>query len=111
MFIIRPRRLLGCALAAVATYLPLASAFAVQTPDSEYEAVAEEFIKGYFAARPLLGTAIGLHEYDGKITDYSRLALDAELSRLKRFDDTKSSSVKRWRSTSATRLSTPARPT
>lgn len=87
MFIIRPRRLLGCALAAVATYLPLASAFAVQTPDSEYEAVAEEFIKGYFAARPLLGTAIGLHEYDGKITDYSRLALDAELSRLKRFDD------------------------
>jgi uncharacterized protein (DUF885 family) len=74
-------------LAAVATYLPLASAFAVQTPDSEYEAVAEEFIKGYFAARPLLGTAIGLHEYDGKITDYSRLALDAELSRLKRFDD------------------------
>src|SRR5258708_33331533 len=60
---------------------------AVQTPDSEYEAIAEEFIKGYFAARPLLGTAIGLHEYDGKITDYSRLALDAELSRLKRFDD------------------------
>ncbi|HUE50542.1 MAG TPA: DUF885 domain-containing protein [Candidatus Dormibacteraeota bacterium] len=59
----------------------------MQTPDSEYEAVAEEFIKGYFAARPLLGTAIGLHEYDGKITDYNRLALDAELSRLKRFDD------------------------
>src|SRR5438270_3533577 len=60
---------------------------AAQTPDSEYQTIAEEFIKGYFAARPLLGTAIGLHEYDGKITDYSRLALDAELSRLKRFDD------------------------
>src|SRR5437016_12715244 len=30
---------------------------------------------------------MGLHEYDGKITDYSRLALDAELSRLKRFED------------------------
>src|SRR5437899_5116557 len=80
-------RLLGCALAAVATYLPLASAFAVQTPDQEYEAVAEEFIKGYFAARPLQGTTLGLHEYDGKINDYSRLALDAELSRLKRFED------------------------
>jgi len=65
----------------------LANAVALQTPDSEYEAVAEEFIKGYFAARPLLGTAMGLHEYDGKITDYSRLALDAELSRLKRFED------------------------
>jgi uncharacterized protein (DUF885 family) len=64
-----------------------AAVFAAQTPDSEYEAVAEEYIKGYFAARPLQGTAIGLHEYDGKITDYSRLALDAELSRLRRFDD------------------------
>src|SRR5881275_3373311 len=67
--------------------LPWASSFAAQTADAEYEAIAEEFIKGYFAARPLQGTAIGLHEYDGKITDYSRLALDAELSRLKRFDD------------------------
>src|SRR3989440_7805257 len=65
----------------------LTSALALQTPDSEYEAIAEEFIKGFFAARPLLGTAVGLHEYDGKITDYSRLALDAELSRLKRFED------------------------
>ena len=61
--------------------------FAVQTPDSEYESVAEEYIKGFLAARPLLGTSLGFHEYDGKIADYSRLALDAELSRLKRFDD------------------------
>ena len=67
--------------------LPFTSALALQTPDSEYEAIAEEFIKGYFAARPLQGTAMGLHEYDGKITDYSRLALDAELFRLKKFDD------------------------
>ena len=49
--------------------------------------MAEEYIKGYLAAHPLEGTALGLHEYDGKITDYSRLALDAELSRLRRFDD------------------------
>ncbi len=87
MWIVRPRRLLACVFVAVVTSLPLANAVALQTPDSEYEAVAEEFIKGYFAARPLLGTAMGLHEYDGKITDYSRLALDAELSRLKRFED------------------------
>ncbi len=63
------------------------SAFALQTPDQEYEAIAEEFIKGYFVARPLLGTAVGMHEYDGKISDYSHLALDAEVSRLKRFED------------------------
>jgi uncharacterized protein (DUF885 family) len=61
--------------------------FAVETEDGEYEAVAEEYIKGYLGAHPLEGTALGLHEYDGKITDYSRLALDAELSRLRRFDD------------------------
>jgi uncharacterized protein (DUF885 family) len=61
--------------------------FAAETEDGEYEAVAEEYIKGYLGAHPLEGTALGLHEYDGKITDYSRLALDAELSRLRRFDD------------------------
>jgi uncharacterized protein (DUF885 family) len=61
--------------------------FAAQAEDAEYEAVAEEYIKTYLAAHPLEGTALGLHEYDGKITDYSRLALDAELSRLRRFDD------------------------
>ncbi len=61
--------------------------FAAETENGEYEAVAEEYIKGYLGAHPLEGTALGLHEYDGKITDYSRLALDAELSRLRRFDD------------------------
>ena len=67
--------------------LPCRNSFAAQTADAEYEAVAEEYIKGYFAAHPLEGTALGWHEYDGKISDYSRLALDAELSRLRRFDD------------------------
>jgi uncharacterized protein (DUF885 family) len=71
----------------IALFLPGASSYAAQTADADYEAVAEEYIKGYLAARPLQGTALGLHEYDGKITDYSRLALDAELSRLRRFDD------------------------
>jgi uncharacterized protein (DUF885 family) len=75
------------AFLAIALCSSCASNLAAETPDAEYEAVAEEYIKGYFAARPLEGTALGLHEYDGKITDYSRLALDAELSRLRRFDD------------------------
>lgn len=61
--------------------------FAAPTQDAEYEGVAEEYVKTYLAAHPLQGTALGLHEYDGKINDYSRLALDAELSRLRRFDD------------------------
>jgi uncharacterized protein (DUF885 family) len=85
----RPVLIKPCALifSLIALSLPCRSSFAAQTADAEYEAVADEYIKGYFAARPLQGTALGLHEYDGKITDYSRLALDAELSRLRRFDD------------------------
>ncbi len=67
----------------VALSLSCGDSFATQTADAEYEAVAEEYIKGYLAAHPLEGTALGLHDYDGKITDYSRLALDAELSRLR----------------------------
>jgi uncharacterized protein (DUF885 family) len=67
--------------------LSCTNGFATERDDAEYEAVAEEYLKGYLAAHPLEGTALGLHEYDGKITDYSRLALDAELSRLRRFDD------------------------
>src|SRR5215471_18446145 len=84
---IHSRMLLGWGLIAAALCLSAASALALQTPDQEYEAIAEEFMRGYFAARPLLGTSMALHEYDGKISDYSRLALDAELFRLKKFDD------------------------
>src|SRR6266542_6985075 len=74
-------------LSLVALCLSCGNTSAVQTEDAEYEAVAEEYIKTYLAAHPLEGTALGLHEYDGKISDYSRLALDAELNRLQRFDD------------------------
>ena len=74
-------------LTALSLFSKSIQSFAAETEDGEYEAVAEEYIKGYLGAHPLEGTALGLHEYDGKITDYSRLALDAELSRLRRFDD------------------------
>src|ERR1044071_783303 len=81
------RRPLLFVLVLLTAFLHAASSFAAQTDDAEYEAVAEEYIKTYLAAHPLEGTGLGLHEYDGKISDYSRLALDAELSRLRRFED------------------------
>jgi uncharacterized protein (DUF885 family) len=80
-------KFLRSTLLATIACLPVVAASAAQTPDSEYESVAEEYIKGFLAARPILATSLGFHEYDGKVADYSRLALDAELSRLKRFDD------------------------
>src|SRR6058998_65479 len=90
----KPMKLLNKRLVGALTLIPVAwlslenvHTFAAQAEDAEYESVAEEYIKTYLAAHPLQGTALGLHEYDGKITDYSRLALDAELNRLQRFDD------------------------
>src|SRR5205814_9222783 len=40
---------------------------AAQNTDADFGAVAEEFIKGYLNARPLLATRLGFHEYDGQI--------------------------------------------
>jgi uncharacterized protein (DUF885 family) len=67
-----------------------APAFAAETAapgkgDADFEKVALDFIGGYLAARPLAGVALGLHQFDGKIGDYTRLAIDAEVERLKRF--------------------------
>lgn len=49
--------------------------------------VADEYIRGFLAARPLRATALGFHEFDGRINEDTRLAIDAELARLRRFDD------------------------
>ncbi|MEY2496554.1 MAG: hypothetical protein QOD12_110 [Verrucomicrobiota bacterium] len=66
---------------------PSPSRSASLKPDVELDSVADEFIRGYLAARPLLATELGFHEYDGRIFEYTRLAIDAELARLRRFDD------------------------
>ncbi len=60
---------------------------ATPSPDAAFEKLAADFISGYLSARPLQGVALGFHQYDGKIADYSRLAIDAEVERLKRFQD------------------------
>ncbi len=67
--------------------LSLAPNLHAQDSDAEFASVSDEFIRGYLAARPLEAVALGFHEFDGKINDYTRLSIDAEVSRLKRFDD------------------------
>jgi uncharacterized protein (DUF885 family) len=54
--------------------------------DAAFTRVSEEFLAGYLAWRPQTGTALGLHEYDGKITDYSRGSIEAERARLMKFE-------------------------
>ena len=60
---------------------------AAESEDAMFDKVAEEYIQGYLSARPLQATRLGFHQYDGKINDYSRLAIDAEIARLQRFAD------------------------
>lgn len=57
-----------------------------QEADAAFARLADEYIAGYLAWRPQTGTSLGLHEYDGKVTDYSQASLRAELARLKSFD-------------------------
>jgi uncharacterized protein (DUF885 family) len=54
--------------------------------DAEFHAVTEDFLRGYLAWRPHLGVALGLHEHDGRITDYRSDSIARELQRLKEFD-------------------------
>ncbi|MEO8428640.1 MAG: DUF885 family protein, partial [Verrucomicrobiota bacterium] len=54
--------------------------------ESDFAGLSQEFLAGYLTWRPQTGTALGLHEYDGKTTDLSQPSWTAELARLKRFD-------------------------
>jgi uncharacterized protein (DUF885 family) len=56
------------------------------TADAAFNKLAEDYLQGYLAWRPQQGTALGYHQYDGKITDFSRNSLDQELKRLQSFD-------------------------
>ena len=54
--------------------------------DEAFHKLSEEYLSGYLAWRPQLGVYLGFHEYDGKVTDYSKASIDAELTRLKDYD-------------------------
>ena len=54
--------------------------------DSTFEKLSEEYLKGYLDWRPSKGVVLGLHEYDGKTTDYSKASIAAEVVRLKDYD-------------------------
>lgn len=60
--------------------------------DARFQDIADEYLEGHLNARPEMGTYLGLHQYDGKASDYSKAALDAELQRLKEYE-TKLSSI------------------
>jgi uncharacterized protein (DUF885 family) len=57
-----------------------------QSPDAAFAHMTGDYLKGYLAWRPQIGTALGLHQYDGKVTDFGQNSLDKEFARLKLFD-------------------------
>jgi uncharacterized protein (DUF885 family) len=55
-------------------------------PDEKFQKVSDEYLRGHLAWRPGLGMSLGLHEYDGRLSDFSRASLRSELRRLKHAD-------------------------
>jgi uncharacterized protein (DUF885 family) len=53
--------------------------------DNSYRSVADAYVVGYLAWRPQAGTWMGLHEYDGQVSDYSRQSIELEHARLIHF--------------------------
>jgi len=53
--------------------------------DARFARLADEFTDGYLAWRPLQATSLGIHQYDGRTTDYGAASLAAEHERLERF--------------------------
>ncbi|HEU0011324.1 MAG TPA: DUF885 domain-containing protein [Verrucomicrobiae bacterium] len=65
---------------------PRVAAAATNQADVEFHQLADEFLAGYLAWRPGLAVALGLHEFDGRVTDYSRVSVNLERVRLANFD-------------------------
>ena len=53
--------------------------------DAEFQKLADEFLAGYLAWRPGQGVALGLHEFDGRISDFSKASIQLEHVRLQQF--------------------------
>jgi uncharacterized protein (DUF885 family) len=53
--------------------------------DSSFSQLAREYLSGYFGWRPEYAVALGLHQYDGRMSDLSQPSIDKELERLKKF--------------------------
>ncbi len=66
--------------------IPKPSRSASPGADARFARLSEDYISGYLAWRPGTGTGLGLHEYDGKLTDFSRASIRGERARLHRFE-------------------------
>ncbi|TFF33802.1 DUF885 domain-containing protein [Mucilaginibacter psychrotolerans] len=74
------------AVCALISCKPKPSADSPSSGDVAFQKLADGYINGYLAMRPSSGVYLGYHQYDGKVSDYSKASLDKELARLKDFE-------------------------
>lgn len=72
------RRLLVTVFAALALGASSLATAAPAGAEAAYQKVAAEILQDLYARNPTYATALGLHEYDGRLEDYSRAAVDDE---------------------------------
>jgi uncharacterized protein (DUF885 family) len=54
--------------------------------DTSFQQIGDDYLKGYLDWHPQNAVALGFHEYDSKLSDYSKASLGNELKRLKDFE-------------------------
>jgi uncharacterized protein (DUF885 family) len=54
--------------------------------DSDFQQLTDSFLLGYLSWRPQSAVGLGLHEYDGKLTDLSKESISKELTRLRDYE-------------------------
>ena len=75
-----------CSIFAVGAWTPHSAFSSEDDPNATFDRLVAEYVTGYLAWRPQTGTALGFHEYDGKVTNLSKPSQDSELARLKSFE-------------------------
>ncbi|GAB3793271.1 DUF885 domain-containing protein [Dyella agri] len=66
---------------------PMAAATATSPADQTFMRLADHYFDDYyFPANPSTATADGLHAWDGKLEDYSRAGVDANIKALKQWE-------------------------
>ncbi len=63
----------------------LTPATAPQQSQVTFDKLVDEYFDFYFQFHPTAGTQAGLHQYDGKLEDFSRSNVDAEIAALMQF--------------------------
>jgi uncharacterized protein (DUF885 family) len=53
--------------------------------DSAFSQVADSYLQGWLDWRPQTAVSLGFHQYDDRVTDFSKTSMDGELRRLKDF--------------------------